>query len=69
MIPCVDLPDAKDGRLAALLEHHVETVRLYRNCADRHRALVDALRAQQEQQRSPGMLRRLRSPGWREQTE
>jgi hypothetical protein len=47
MVLCADLPHAKDGRLSSLMENHVETVQLYYACADRHEALVAAVRAMQ----------------------
>lgn len=47
MIPCAPLPEVRDGRLASLLENHIETAQLYHECAERHLALTRVLRAVQ----------------------
>ena len=47
MLPCEELPMAKDGRLSSLLQNHVEVVQHYYLCSDRHRALAGWLRMQQ----------------------
>ena len=54
MVLCADLPHARDDRLSSLMENHVETVQLYYACADRHEALVAAVRAMQGKTRLGG---------------
>lgn len=40
LLPCEELPLARDGRMSSLLQNHVEVVQQYYACADRHRALA-----------------------------
>lgn len=46
-MPCAALPAAEDGKLASLIENHIEVVHRYYDCAERHRALVDVIRVSQ----------------------
>lgn len=47
LVPCAALPEARDGKLASLIENHIEVVHLYYDCAERHRSLVDVIRVSQ----------------------
>lgn len=47
MLECDDLPTAEDGKLATLLQNHVDVARLYHLCVQRHADLVGVLRAQE----------------------
>lgn len=71
MVPCTQLPEAQDGRLSSLIEHHVETVQLYYACAERHQALTAAVRAMQGKRRPSAQTAEdsMAGSSWREQSE
>lgn len=41
--PCPDLAEPADGTAGALLKWGVATAKLYRECQDRHRRVVEAV--------------------------
>lgn len=47
LLPCAPLPEARDSRLASLIENHVESAQLYHECSERHEALVALVRTMQ----------------------